>query len=115
MLERTYPESVDPKALPVSGSLHQLKLTWDPTEQLRNWAKEYGNVFQIMMGSEPVVVFNSNGSGQRCVHWPRRRFSQSSPILDTSQGAIHDHNLIQYIALVPLPASRLHIKTSDLT
>ena len=48
-----------PMGLPVVGNLHQLKLAWDPAERLREWGKEYGSVYQIMIGNEPVVVFNS--------------------------------------------------------
>ncbi len=48
-----------PRGLPVFGNLHQLKIAWDPAEKLREWGKEYGSVYQIMIGNEPVVVFNS--------------------------------------------------------
>ena len=48
-----------PRGLPVVGNLHQLKFTWDPAEKLRKWGKEYGSVYQVMIGNEPVVVFSS--------------------------------------------------------
>jgi 3-hydroxyphenylacetate 6-hydroxylase len=46
-----------PRGLPIVGNLTQLKP--DPAEKLRGWAKQYGSVFQIMIGNEPIVVFNS--------------------------------------------------------
>ena len=46
-----------PTGLPVVGNLHQLGP--DPAEQLRQWGKKYGGVFQITMGNAPVVVFKS--------------------------------------------------------
>jgi 3-hydroxyphenylacetate 6-hydroxylase len=46
-----------PRGLPIVGNLTQLKP--NPAEKLRGWANQYGGVCQIMMGNEPVVVFNS--------------------------------------------------------
>lgn len=46
-----------PRGWPVTGNY--LQLGNDPPEKLRQWGKTYGDVYQIMMGNMPVVVFTS--------------------------------------------------------
>lgn len=51
------PNIPGPPGLPVVGNLNQLGP--DPGETLHQWGKKYGGVFQISLGTRPVVVFNS--------------------------------------------------------
>lgn len=46
-----------PTGLPVVGNLYQLNP--DPAETLHQWGKKYGGCYQVMLGTTPVVVFNS--------------------------------------------------------
>lgn len=46
-----------PIGLPIVGNYSQLAP--DPAESLRRWGKEYGSVYQIMMGNMPVVIVGS--------------------------------------------------------
>lgn len=46
-----------PTGLPIVGNYHQLAP--DPAESLRKWSKQYGEVYQIMMGDMPVIIVNS--------------------------------------------------------
>ena len=47
-----------PLGLPIVGNFYQLGP--DPAETLHQWGKRYGNgVYQIMLGTMPVVVFDS--------------------------------------------------------
>lgn len=46
-----------PRGWPVTGNY--LQLGEDPPEKLRQWGKTYGDVYQIMMGNMPVIVFTS--------------------------------------------------------
>ncbi|KAL2068420.1 hypothetical protein VTL71DRAFT_16518 [Oculimacula yallundae] len=46
-----------PAGLPVIGNLHQIRI--NAAEQYRQWAKQYGGVYQIQLGNIPIVVVNS--------------------------------------------------------
>ncbi|KAK1052114.1 hypothetical protein LTR74_016578 [Friedmanniomyces endolithicus] len=46
-----------PPGFPIVGNLFQLAP--DPAETLHQWGKRYGGVYQISLGTRPVVVFNS--------------------------------------------------------
>ena len=46
-----------PAGYPIVGNLYQLAP--DPAETLNKWGKQYGGVYQISLGTRPVVVFNS--------------------------------------------------------
>ena len=51
------PRFPGPRGLPIVGNLWQLK-DFSP-ERLRQWSKIFGDVFQIQLGNEPVLVVNS--------------------------------------------------------
>ena len=51
------PNIPGPTGLPIVGNLYQLNP--DPAETLHRWTKQYGGVYQIMLGTMPVVVFGS--------------------------------------------------------
>jgi len=46
-----------PPGFPIAGNFYQLAP--DPAETLHQWGKRYGGVYQISLGTRPVVVFNS--------------------------------------------------------
>ncbi|KAK5170321.1 uncharacterized protein LTR77_004908 [Saxophila tyrrhenica] len=51
------PNIPGPTGLPIVGNFYQLNP--DPAETLHQWSKKYGGVYQIMLGTMPVVVFSS--------------------------------------------------------
>jgi cytochrome P450 len=51
------PNIPGPTGLPIVGNFYQLNP--DPAETLHQWSKKYGGVYQIMLGTTPVVVFSS--------------------------------------------------------
>jgi 3-hydroxyphenylacetate 6-hydroxylase len=51
------PRIPGPTGLPIVGNLYQLNP--DPAETLHQWGKIYGGCYQIMLGTTPVVVFDS--------------------------------------------------------
>lgn len=51
-----------PPGLPIVGNLTHLHP--DPAETLRQWSAEYGPVYQIMLGIQPVVIFNTMQSAR---------------------------------------------------
>ncbi|ODV63648.1 cytochrome P450, partial [Ascoidea rubescens DSM 1968] len=66
--------------LPIVGNLHQV--LYNPTVTYSNWAKKYGDVYQIKLGSENIVVANSFDSVKRL--WLETRTSNNSrPVLYT--------------------------------
>lgn len=46
-----------PKGLPVIGNLHQLG--GNASQKYREWAKEFGAVYQVQLGNLPVLVVNT--------------------------------------------------------
>lgn len=46
-----------PKGFPLIGNLWQVR--HDAAEKYREWAKEFGSVFQVQLGNIPVLVINS--------------------------------------------------------
>ncbi|KAJ5498656.1 Nuclease (SNase-like) OB-fold [Penicillium expansum] len=46
-----------PPVLPLVGNLHQLRT--NAAQQYREWAKDLGPVYQVRLGSIPVMVINS--------------------------------------------------------
>ena len=46
-----------PPGLPLIGNLHQIRT--NAAEQYRSWSKTYGGVYQIQLGSIPIVVVNT--------------------------------------------------------
>ncbi|KAF2096007.1 cytochrome P450 [Rhizodiscina lignyota] len=46
-----------PSGLPIVGNLNQLGP--DPADTLHQWGKRYGGVYQISLGTRPVVIFDS--------------------------------------------------------
>lgn len=46
-----------PRGLPLVGNIPDIQQ--DAAETYRQWAKKYGDVYQIMLGNLPVVVINS--------------------------------------------------------
>ena len=46
-----------PGGLPVIGNIWAIRV--NAAETYRKWAKQYGEVYQIMLGNIPVVVVNS--------------------------------------------------------
>ena len=59
---RRIPLFKGPSGLPVIGNLHQIRL--NAAEQYRLWSKQYGPVYQIMLGNVPVIVVNSAKSAR---------------------------------------------------
>ena len=51
-----------PTGLPILGNIHQIRV--NAAEQYRQWSKQYGPVFQIMLGNVPVIVVNSSKSAR---------------------------------------------------
>ncbi len=51
------PNIPGPTGLPIVGNYYQLNP--DPAETLHQWSKQYGGVYQIVLGTMPVVVFSS--------------------------------------------------------
>lgn len=46
-----------PSGLPLIGNLAQIRV--NAAEQYRIWSKQFGPVYQVMLGNVPVVVVNS--------------------------------------------------------
>lgn len=46
-----------PKGLPVIGNLHQLG--GNASQVYKDWAKQYGAVYQVQLGNLPVLVVNT--------------------------------------------------------
>lgn len=51
-----------PKGLPVIGNLWQIRV--NAAEKYRQWARQYGGVYQIQLGNVPVVVVNTAASAK---------------------------------------------------
>lgn len=48
-----------PPTLPLLGNLHQIP-DKDRHLQFEKWAREYGPVFSLMLGTQPMIVLNSD-------------------------------------------------------
>jgi 3-hydroxyphenylacetate 6-hydroxylase len=46
-----------PKGLPLIGNLWDIRI--NAAEKYEEWAKKYGEVYQVQMGNVPIVVVNS--------------------------------------------------------
>lgn len=57
-LQARIPGFHGPAGLPMIGNIHQIRV--NAAEQYRRWSKQYGNVFQIMLGNVPVIVVNGS-------------------------------------------------------
>lgn len=51
-----------PKGLPVIGNLWDIRV--NAAEKYREWARKFGDVYQIQLGNIPVVVVNSAAAGR---------------------------------------------------
>lgn len=51
------PRLKGPRGLPLVGNIWDIRT--DAAERYRQWSKQYGDVYQIMLGNIPVVVVNS--------------------------------------------------------
>lgn len=56
------PHISGPPGLPLIGNLANIRV--NAAEQYRKWSKEYGQVYQIMLGNIPVIVVNSAASAK---------------------------------------------------
>ncbi|KAK2753939.1 hypothetical protein FQN54_007298 [Arachnomyces sp. PD_36] len=56
------PRIIGPPGLPLIGNLAQIRV--NAAEQYRKWSKEYGPIYQIMLGNIPVIVVNSAASAR---------------------------------------------------
>ena len=52
------PKFDGPRGLPIVGNLWQIQ-SKDAPEQYRLWSKKYGALYQIQLGSIPVLVINT--------------------------------------------------------
>lgn len=50
------PDFSGPRGLPVLGNIHQIRT--NAAETYRQWARQHGPVYQIMLGNVPVIVVN---------------------------------------------------------
>ncbi|KAI1121293.1 cytochrome P450 [Nemania abortiva] len=48
-----------PPTLPIIGNIHQLP-TSEPHKQFQKWAKEYGPVFSLVLGTQVLIVLSSD-------------------------------------------------------
>lgn len=51
-----------PMGLPVVGNLWDIRV--NAAEKYREWARRFGDVYQIQLGNVPVVVVNSAAAGR---------------------------------------------------
>jgi 3-hydroxyphenylacetate 6-hydroxylase len=51
-----------PAGLPLIGNLWQIRV--NAAEKYREWAKQYGAVYQIQLGNIPIVIVNSAASAK---------------------------------------------------
>lgn len=63
-----------PPGLPLVGNLHQIRE--NAAETYRQWAKQYGAVYQIQLGNIPIIVVNSAAAA-------RTIFGQNSQALSS--------------------------------
>ncbi|KAJ9662380.1 hypothetical protein H2201_006088 [Coniosporium apollinis] len=54
---RRIPAFSGPSGYPLVGNIPQIRV--NAAETYRQWAKKYGDVYQIQLGNEPVIVVNS--------------------------------------------------------
>lgn len=56
-LKARIPQLKGPPGLPLVGNIWDIRT--NAAERYRQWSKQYGDVYQIMLGNIPVVVVNS--------------------------------------------------------
>lgn len=74
------PHMNGPKGLPLLGNIWDIRV--NAAEKYRQWAKQYGDVYQIMLGNIPVVVVNS-ASAAKSVFGSNAQTLSSRPELYT--------------------------------
>lgn len=74
------PHMNGPKGLPLLGNIWDIRI--NAAEKYRQWAKQYGDVYQIMLGNIPVVVVNS-ASAAKSVFGSNAQTLSSRPELYT--------------------------------
>ncbi|KAL7905164.1 cytochrome P450 [Trichoderma velutinum] len=81
------PHMKGPKGLPVVGNIWDIRV--NAAEKYREWAKQYGDVYQIMLGNIPVVVVNS-ASAAKSVFGSNAQTLSSRPELYTFHKVLSD-------------------------
>ena len=79
-----------PPGLPVIGNIADIK--YNAAETYRQWAKTYGDVYQIQLGNIPVIVVNSAASA-------RVIFGQFSQALSSRPTFYTFHKVSGYVSL----------------
>lgn len=74
------PHMNGPKGLPLLGNIWDIRV--NAAEKYRQWANQYGDVYQIMLGNIPVVVVNS-ASAAKSVFGSNAQTLSSRPELYT--------------------------------
>lgn len=75
-----------PPTLPLIGNLHQLQKE-KPHLQFQQWAKEYGPVYSLILGSRVVVVLNTDQAVKDLLD-KRSGIYSSRPELYLGQGIV---------------------------
>lgn len=78
-----------PSGLPIVGNLHQIRV--NAAEQYRLWSNTHGPVYQIMLGTVPVIVVNSAASA-------RAIFGQNSQALSSRPEFYTFHKVVSSTA-----------------
>ncbi|OPB40752.1 3-hydroxyphenylacetate 6-hydroxylase [Trichoderma guizhouense] len=81
------PHMNGPKGLPLLGNIWDIRV--NAAEKYRQWAKQYGDVYQIMLGNIPVVVVNS-ASAAKSVFGSNAQTLSSRPELYTFHKVLSD-------------------------
>lgn len=90
-----------PRGLPLIGNMWDIRV--NAAEKYRDWAKTFGDVYQIQLGNIPVVVINSAAAaktlfGQNLQAMSSRpefyTFHKVSEKIEFAQSRRHPHNLL---------------------